>query len=100
MTMARYEEGQEERTMLAIVFYGVGLVGLLTTLVRSVHELYHGDDVYSGRTYMELYTVTWLGFLAGTALTGDIWGFTSLLGLAVITMWLAYKVYIPKGLHF
>lgn len=86
--------------MLAIWFYVVGLVGLLSTLVMSIEEMYCGYDVYSGRTYMELYIVTWLGFLAGMALTGDSWGFLSLLGLAVLTIWLAYKVYIPKGLHF
>ena len=86
--------------MLAIGFYGVGLVGLLTTLVMSVQELYRGDDMYSGRAYMELQLVMWAGFLAGMALTGDTWGFTSLLGLALLSLWLAYKVYIPKGLHF
>ena len=86
--------------MLAIVFYGVGLVGLLTTLVMSVQELYTGEDVHSGRTYMELELVMWAGFLAGMALTGDSWGFTSLLGLALLSLWLAHKVYIPKGLHF
>lgn len=86
--------------MLAIVFYGIGLVGLLTTLVMSVQELYRGDDMYSGRAYMELQLVMWAGFLAGMALTGDSWGFTSLLGLALLSLWLAHKVYIPKGLHF
>lgn len=86
--------------MLALWFYVVGLVGLLLTLVMSVEELYHGEDLYSGRAYMELQLVMWAGFLAGMSLTGDTWGFTSLLGLAVLTMWLAYKVYIPKGLHF
>lgn len=86
--------------MLAIVFYGVGLVGLLAMLVMSVQELYRGDDMYSGRAYMDLQLVMWAGFLAGMSLTGNTWGFTSLLGLAVLTMWLAHKVYIPKGLHF
>ena len=86
--------------MLAIGFYGVGLVGLLAMLVMSVQELYRGDDMYSGRAYMELQLVMWAGFLAGTALTGDTWGFLSLLGLALLSLWLAYKVYIPKGLHF
>lgn len=86
--------------MLAIGFYGIGLVGLLSTLVMSVQELYYGDDLYSGRAYMELQLVMWAGFLAGISLTGDTWGFTSLLGLALLSLWLAYKVYIPKGLHF
>ena len=86
--------------MLAIWFYGVGLVGLLAMLVMSVQELYRGDDMYSGRAYMELQLVMWAGFLAGMALTGDTWGFTSLLGLALLSLWLAHKVYIPKGLHF
>lgn len=86
--------------MLAIGFYGVGLVGLLAMLVMSVQELYRGDDMYSGRAYMELQLVMWAGFLAGMSLTGDSWGFLSLLGLAVVVLWLAYKVYIPKGLHF
>lgn len=86
--------------MLAIGFYGVGLVGLLAMLVMSVQELYRGDDMYSGRAYMELQLVMWAGFLAGMALTGDSWGFTSLLGLALLSLWLAHKVYIPKGLHF
>ena len=86
--------------MLAIVFYGIGLAGLLLTLVMSIEEMYYGEDTYSGRAYMDLQLVMWAGFLAGMSLTGDSWGFTSLLGLAVLTMWLAYKVYIPKGLHF
>ena len=86
--------------MLAIGFYGVGLVGLLAMLVMSVEEMYYGDDMYSGRAYMELQLVMWAGFLAGMALTGDSWGFTSLLGLALLSLWLAHKVYIPKGLHF
>lgn len=86
--------------MLAIGFYGVGLVGLLAMIVMSVQELYYGDDMYSGRTYMELELVMWAGFLAGMSLTGDTWGFTSLFGLAVLALVLAYKVYIPKGLHF
>lgn len=86
--------------MLAIWFYVVGLVGLLLTLVMSVEEMYYGDDMYSGRAYMELQLVMWAGFLAGMSLTGNTWGFTSLLGLALLSLWLAYKVYIPKGLHF
>ena len=86
--------------MLALWFYVVGLVGLLAMLVMSVQELYRGDDMYSGRAYMELQLVMWAGFLAGMALTGDSWGFTSLLGLALLSLWLAHKVYIPKGLHF
>lgn len=86
--------------MLAIWFYVVGLVGLLAVLVMSVQELYYGYDVYSGRVYLELELVMWSGFLAGMALTGDSWGFISLLGLAVLSLVLSYKVYIPRGLHF
>ena len=86
--------------MLAIWFYGIGIVGLLAMLVMSVQELYHGEDTYSGRAYMDLQLVMWAGFLAGMALTGDNWGFTSLLGLALLSLWLAHKVYITKGLHF
>ena len=86
--------------MLAIWFYIVGLVGLLLTLVMSVQELYYGEDTYSGRAYMDLQLVMWVGFLAGMSLTGGTWEFTSLLGLALLTLWLAHKAYIPKGLHF
>lgn len=86
--------------MLAIWFYVVGLVGLLLTLVMSVQELYYGDDMYSGRAYMELQLVMWAGFLAGMSFTGVTWEFTSLFGLALLSLWLAHKVYIPKGLHF